>query len=478
MSNYRKTWSLIVFYATCVLLAGCFPEDSLQWSSDGRVGLLRSDDALYLVDGQSGRLTQIAAEKVSPWPDISKDGSQIVYSEEVKCLSLLEGLRALPPGQVKMIENHAGLVRARVLRGELSGNLQTVSEEQFGYVEPYRYWVLRYMCENADKELTERLGRENLEKGKKADLSFFRLIVVSRDDLESKKVIATSVLMHMWPRFSPSGKHIAYLMIGPKEYARADLYVASTRQHIKAMRVASHVALGYDWRQDGRALACLCQEADDSMLGVIQERMIDDDDGKLLAEPLSAFENGSFADHECSGTVRPLAGTLFQPLTKIQYGLSGRVFFSSPSGSLPTSDLDEPEYSLFCYDSVTKAVANVLPASVSASFGETINFFSLSPDGRKVLLPMEYNRFAIYTLGAKSAHVPIKEAEQFGDDNMPDMLPAWKGNMHISSLVAQSSRFLPGEGQRKGDRHEIVVLGTEGDFQSHLSADWPDEVIP
>jgi len=161
---------------------------------------------------------------------------------------------------------------------------------------------------------------------------------------------------------------------------------------------------------------------------------------------------------------------------KVQYGSNGRLFFSSPGGRIPTSDLEELTYSLFCYDSVTGTVADVLPAAVSDAVGDTVNFFSVSPDGTRVLLPMKKNRFAIYTLGEKTPDT-LDEAEEFGED-MPDMLPSWKNNTQITCLVASHSRFLGDSAGRQDDRNEIIVLNVAGDFHSHLSTDWPDDIMP
>ena len=107
MNNRIKSFALIGFYIFACFIVGCIPEDSLEWSYDGSVGLLRVDEALYLVDGQTGELTSIVKEDVQPWPDISRDGGLIAYSREVECDSLSEGLKLLPPGQVKMIKYNA-----------------------------------------------------------------------------------------------------------------------------------------------------------------------------------------------------------------------------------------------------------------------------------------------------------------------------------------------------------------------------------
>lgn len=470
---------LLALCSALALLGGCFPDDSLDWSADGSVGLLRANEALYLVDGKTGKLTPVKAETVSPMPDISRDGAQIAYSDGITYATLAEGLRALPPGQAEMIQKDAQSLREKIL-----GGIATVTEfnsardNTFGYGEPYRGWVVRYMCENADEPLVQKLGAQLLQQGKESELTCSRLIVAPYADPAKVKVVATSAMVIFRPRFSPDGKNVAYLTSGNEDIERAHLFVASPGQNMPAVYVAARVALGFDWREDSQAIAYVQQEADDdAILGVIFERQVCDSNGSLLEEVSADAPDNPLEIHRSTGPSKSLVGTLFQPLLKVEYGAGGRLFFSSASGRIPASDLDEPKYLLFCHDPVTGTVADVLPSDAPAYIGETVNFFSLSPDGRRVLLPMENNRFAIYELGTKSLDVPISEAEQFGED-LPDFLPSWKGNDKVSCLVSEKSHFLAGSGAQEKQRKEIVVMGTNGDLHSILSADWPDDAIP
>ncbi|MHC4166216.1 MAG: hypothetical protein ACYSWQ_04610 [Planctomycetota bacterium] len=103
MNNRKATYGLTAFYIAAVFVMGCIPEESLEWSDDGSIGLFGSEKGLALIDGKTGKLTVVVKANVGPLPDISKDGSLIAYSESVDCNSLPEALKLLPPGQVKMI---------------------------------------------------------------------------------------------------------------------------------------------------------------------------------------------------------------------------------------------------------------------------------------------------------------------------------------------------------------------------------------
>ena len=472
---------LLMAYGAVVLLAGCFPEDSLDWSADGSVGLLRTGEALYLVDGQTGKLTLVEGESVMPWPDLSRDGAQIAYSGEATCPTLAEGWRTLPASQRKMIENDVQSLREQILSDALTvTDFNDVPDSAFRYDTPYRAWVVRTLCENADEALTRKLGRELLQQGKRSKLECNVLVIVSRTDLSRKKILVTSAMPIFRPRFSPDGKSVAYLVVEAGEnmdMGPAHLFVASLQEGMPAVYVASRVAFGFDWRKNSQALAYLQQEGGDTILGVIFERQVRDGNGTLLEEMSADASGNPLEIHHCTGQTRQLVGTLFDPLVKVAYGAGERLFFSSASGRIPTSDLDEPKYMLFCYDFVTGTVVEVLPAEAPAYVGQAVDFFSLSPDGRRVLLPMPNNRFAIYTFGTKSPEVPVLETEQFGED-LPKFLPSWRGNDRITCLVSEESHFLTSDEGQPHRRKEVVMLDATGKYQSTLSADWPDDAIP
>lgn len=487
MNNHRVQWKAILALIVITFASGCVPEDSLEWSEDGSVGLLRVQGVLYMVDGQTGGLTEIAKDEVLPWPDISKDGSLIVYIQKVECSNLLEGLKLLPHGQVKMIEFYANQVKRLILNTEMPDNNKFPFPSE-GPLVPhnYRNWVIRYICETSDTNLLQKIGDEQIQKGKEEKIVYFQIIVVPRDSLDKKRIIATNLFTTRATQLSPNGKFVAYLMHNQqgqvdKAFEEYGLYVASLDGVVKAMLVSHPVSIGYSWRDDSRAIAYL--EADsknlihaEPIMATLKERFVIDGNDSLLAKPASILQ-GSAETHWCTGKSEQMAGTMFNPWMKVDYALSRRVFFSSPVASIPSSNLDEEKWSLFSYDSVTRTVANVLPSSISDYVEGNVNLFAISPDGRKVILPMRKNRFAIYELGKSSANVPINEDEMFGDENVLKFAPAWKGNNEISCLVSEKSHFLTKKGQEKHHRKEIVILGADGKFLRVLSENWPGKPI-
>jgi hypothetical protein len=271
-----------------------------------------------------------------------------------------------------------------------------------------------------------------------------------------------------------------------EEEMEYSLYIASLKGEIKNVLVDHRVALGYDWRQDSKAIAYINADTenlgeDELALGTLQERVVVDEGSKVLAKPveLDREENGSVEMHKCTSDVSSLAGMVFYPWLKVRYGLEGRIFFSTCNMSLPISKRDEPGWSLFCYDSVTGMVTNVLPQSVSGYTSQAMNMlqFELSPDGKKVLLPIKNNRLIDYEFGTDKVGLPINEDEGFGEEEISSLVPTFKGNNEISFLVSEKSHYFDEAQRDNPDRNEIIVLDRSELKGRILSKSWSDEIM-
>jgi hypothetical protein len=490
MNNRIKSLGLIGFYIFACFIIGCIPEDSLEWSDDGSVGLLRVDEVLYLVNGQTGELTSIAQEDVQPWPDISRDGGLIAYSREVECDSLSEGLKLLPPGQVKMIKYSAKRMGVALLDSGRLGMIEKFPKPEDELLRPrdYENWAIRYMYENADDKLLKILGDEGIKLAREKVLRYFQVVVVSREDLSDRRIVATNIFGTVSTQLSPDKRYVAYVM--QTQYGQDEdeysLYVTSLKGDNKAMFVDQRVALGYDWRKDSRAIAYINADTenlgqDDLVLGTLQERVVANVENTLFAEPveLEKKRNGSVEMYKCTSEVSSLAGLIYYPWLKVRYGLEGRIFFSTCSMPLPISKRDEPGWSLFCYDSVTGMVTNVLPLSASNYTSQAMPMlqFELSPDGKKVLLPIKNNRLIDYEFGTDKVGLPIFEDEGFGEEDISALVPTFKGNNEITFLVSGNSHYFSELERQNPDRYEIVVLDRTKLKGRILSENWPDEIM-
>ncbi len=492
MNNRKASYGLVAFYVAAVFMVGCIPEESLEWSDDGSVGLLRAEGGLAVVDGKTGKLIATVGADIGLLPDISSDGSLIAYSERVECDSLPEALKLLPPGQAKVIEYYAAWTREYILAGRgVPEHDSPFQEEEAHLPEDYRSWAIRYLCENPESELREAVGQSAIENGKGEAISYWQVVVAPAKNPVEKRVLAVSIFPVMATQISPDHRSVAYLMhaqVGRagKHHEEFGLYVASLEADVEAMLVESPVAFGYDWHSNSRKIAYLSADSeivsdDDLVLGTLKEKIVAEADGTLLSEPVQVPEKGTPASHRCTGKETQFAGSVFYPWLKVAYGRDNRIFFSSCALPLPVSKREDPGCSLFCYDPLTATVTDVLPQSISSHTSQQIlalSQFSLSPDGRQVLLPIEKNRFLVHALGSDSAEVPIPEEEGFGDEEFPEMAPSWKGNDEITFLVSADSHFLAEmkDAGNKPNSRELVVLKDADDKSWVLSAGWPYEM--
>ncbi|MHC5074922.1 MAG: hypothetical protein ACYTFM_00630 [Planctomycetota bacterium] len=465
MITNKRIIAIVALLLLALFYAGCIPEDSIEWSEDGSIGLLRKDDSLYLVDGQSGQLTEVSKEGVQPWPDISNDGSLIAYSQSVIFDSLEEGLQALPDGQVKLIRYTANKIKEAII------DANGLVNEEFPSPE--------------NNILANNKGWECL-----------KVIVAPTNEPNNKTVVAINILTISRIEISPDMKNVAYLIGYPENDEGHKLFVASLEEDISAMMIAESVALGYDWRPDSRAIAYMNWDGEgggDFPIGTLKERIIADENYKLFVEEVRTEQESYIRTHNCTGQTKDLAGVIYYPWLSVKYGVDNRLFFSTAELSLPSSKMDEGRWSLFCYDPVTGSVVDVLPSDVAVYTSSSVSMsaFEISPDGKKVLLPIKNNRFIGYELGTHSTAMPIEEDEGFGEEDVSKIAPAFKGNNAISFLVSGDSHFLaekedkeqiaaeePNEleqQEQESPRDEIIILNDDG---SHwiLSESWPDDM--
>lgn len=480
MKNPRAVWHIMALALLPFLWLGCFPEETLEWSDDGSVGLAQAEGKLYLVDGATGVITVIVEKDVTPWPGISPDGQWIVFTQERQAESLQAGLEQLTPGEAAKIRHDAEVLKNRILPAvEPLKAFPSLNDTKLE--ENYIAWIERYLCENADETLRKKLDEQTYQQGLKADLTYYVLQMAPKENPQEPRVLATSLRKLYRPRFSPDNKAVAYLMgtLNKEDFAH-DLMLAVPERNISAALVGESVCWGCDWRDDSRALAYIETEGDNDMaIGILAEREIFNDAGELQTQETTMTDSDFFNSHNCTGKRKELAGVMHNSMAMVEYGLEGRIFFSGVSWTLPATTADEVRWNLFCYDPVTATVANILPSAVryyatikqdKKSETEDIHLiFSLSPDRRSLLLGP--NRFAIYRLGEDKATYPVEEsyAAAPGAETY-DFLPAWKGNDRISCKVPQNSPLLP-EGER--DKEHVIIINTAGEFQSIIKA--PEE---
>ncbi len=486
--------SLAASYILAAFIAGCFPKDSLQWSKDGSTGIYSKNGALFIVDGNTGSLTQAAPkETTTNWPAISPDGALIAFGGIVKVDQFNNALKQLPPNEGKIIEAHAEILKQKILaEGIKDGNFPFIGKPvatdkglKDSFNDQHIAWVQRYLVEKADKQLAEKIGPDLINKTKSKDLTYCRLVCAPTSDPNNHKILATSEQTLWRIRFSPDSRLIAFgqdRIYGSAWDVGFDLYIVSLTERFTPAFIAPAVAFGYDFKSDSRAIAYIKPENEffdaKKTLGSLVERTLIDPNGLFLVSAENLDGNASAKMYVCTGEATELAGILYHPWMRAYYAAEDRIFFASVKMSLPSSKLYEEEQSIFCCDLLTYAVSEIAP-HVPDEWQENLYLCELSGDSRKILVPGKKNILALYALGPDidKTKIIVDTNESFGDDTPPKLVSQWKGPNQLSCLVSEKSHYLTTDPNTPHRRKEIVILDTEGKLVKILSKDWPDELL-
>lgn len=409
-----------------VLLAGCFPQDSIRWSRDGSVGVGVTSGTLFRVDGQTGRAVRLEENYVEPGPDISRDGRLICYAKSLDFTSFAEAESHLSAEMLSALEADA----QKVLAGHSKGRLlaETVDRVLKGN-ESYRDWVRLFLYERY-RDAAALTETDRLDD----NVHLYKLILCETADPAQKRLLACSFKPLGFPRFSPDAALVGYL-VEDQELEQVELWVTGAAEDHPACRVDDRTAFLFDWSEDGRRVAYMqsaMETMDEPALGSLCERTVRDAQGNLLCAPQA---DGRLA---CTGGKDERAGVLFSPLLKVEYGPGGRLFFSSAKLTLPAGTLEDPEWSIFCFDPLTQTVAEILPPEGRRFGAENLILFSLSPDGQKLLWPNGENNVFVYDMAKKDLTQVVGEGFS-AEEDWPDLIPAWKGSDAISVALAEGA---------------------------------------
>lgn len=393
-----------------LLAAGCVPEETVRWNDAGTVGVYSSDSGVGLIDEVNNRLVLIEEGEISPWADISRDGTMICYVIAREFAEFEAARPVLPPETLAAIETAGAQVLQRLDAG-------ASPEESLQLVEggdALQEWVKKYVWDGwKDKySLPESAKVETVELSE--------LVLCSAANLQQKEALVRSIEPLGFGQFSPDGSKLGYVQLH-KDITFNKIYILSLADRQVCM-ADDNTAIFYDWREDSRAICYAKSEGGDTdeALGTLCEGTVADENGALLSQ---TQDDGTVV---CTAQRQELAGLLYSPLTKVEYAAGGRIFFSSAKLTVPTSKLDEPEWALFSYDPVTGTLSEILPSDAEVANNDIV-LFSLSPDGTKILMPNGNDRTLVYELAAKQ-FATIADSQSNGDDDWPDFVPSWKGN--------------------------------------------------
>ena len=471
----RIARTVLMALALAAITVGCYPLTSMRWSDSGAVGVVAKADKGQLVDGQTGQTTDLP--ELAGWvPAVSADGKTVLYATARTFEGVDEAMAALPKAQQALVKEEADRLAAAVLAENAGpggvGEWPALENARLAKTEVYRNLVIRAVCEKADEQARAALAPTLLETAKALPIRLVQLVAAPVAQPDAGRVLATSLYALSRPRFSPDGRFVAYLchtIVEGKGDPEFDLWVSPVDGEPKAVRLGGPVAIGYAWRPDSRAVACTApvgDGGDQKIVGTLNTLDVADAGGTLLAKPAEA---GGDADLVASAEVEQRAGVVFNALASAAYLPSGRLLFSSVKGSLPMSLIEgDLHASIFAYDDVTRTLADILPPAVSARMGGQ-TYFDLSPDGKRVLVPLGKDGFLVYAIGEKEARAPLPEGASPEANAAP---PAWKGPDHVACWVNASSSLLAGTDAAKpgSDEDVLVEVDLEGNLVRVLAA--------
>ena len=440
-------------------LAGCFPEKRVVWSPDGRWAAVVGGDGLYICD-DTGKLSPRVAEDVHSvaW---MPDSRRLLIVREGKVTAWDEIASYYDDKQQESLKAVAEAVRREALdyNGDLDKFKSPELEELNGGDKAA---VLLYLRDKRGAELHEKYPEQWAKlSDMHIDVGILQMAELDGSGAKLGEVIARLPDGMFEPRVSPDGQTVAFVGAAPgAQNGEGRLYVASTEDGRPARVVDDYVAWHPDWSPDGRRIIYahtngLLDDGDDVKLGAIAECVVRSESGALM---------DSFLEPE------DLAGTVFQPHTRVRCLKDGRILFPAVELSLPCTPGDMPEHvSLFSVDPQRQAVVTrLITRQTETKITDGVYFFEVSPDEKHVSIAESEGRISVLDLAGGEMWTVV--ADEPSDKDLY-MVPSWRSANELCCAV-------PPAGDSELATVALLTLDWPNKTSSTkpLSADWPREV--
>jgi hypothetical protein len=256
-------------------------------------------------------------------------------------------------------------------------------------------------------------------------------------------------------RLSPDADHVAFV-VGAEDDGGTSLFVAPTDGSSAPRLVERQVGAFPDWSADGQYLAYArasmphpLMDKDAMGLGAIAWRRVRTPDGTLLKE---------FSETE------DLAGVLYYETMRVRCLRDGRILFLAQDVQLPCAAGDMPQhFTLFEVSPGQRpTVARAITRQADEEISDTMGFFEVSPDDKRIVLPGDKGEIVMYDLGTGKV-TQVSTAKDF--EEKVRMVPVWRSNRELCFVV-------PGDEPRRME----VVLWHKGTTRM-ISKDWPESAV-
>ncbi len=455
----------IVALLLALCIGGCWPEEKIIWSPDGRKAVVLAGDGMYLCDAE-GNISGLVVEGVSAVDWLGEGSDALVTVKRVEIKNWKQAQKILPKEEIAAAKKRAAELLREILAHQ--GDM-----EDFKPSEHTRFDRLAtvYLRHQKDKKLFEKLGDKTKElRQMTAAAGIIQKYKVDGLDVTAGKKILSIAENLIALRVSPGGEAVSFL--GPDEKINSDvsaLYLVSVEGG-RARLVDRSVAMGFDWTPDGHRLVYIQGPRRKGFLTSAKESYL----GRLCRMPVT--DAGEQVDGQ--GKSEPLAALVYNDLTGLRCLSDERVLFASREVTLPAvvsefrqTDGQGSQTGLFILSYEQEpSVKAVLDDEQLAELHEKnfdLTFFSVNPAGTKAAIKSADWNVAIIEL--KKGTVKIIDS---GVKEKPDRLmalPTWRGDEELCFVVPPGSKY------GTEDRPE-VVLWSEGKTR-RVSESWDDDIV-
>ena len=468
-----KPTSRLLLVSLSLLAAGCFPEEKLVWSPDGKqLAVIDNGLRLSTPDGLLSPATLEGVQAAAWLPD----SSGLVVLRDLEFSKWEEAKAVLPPEEAKRIEQIASGVPdlAKALLAATRGEDDEM-KSLFESLDLRRPEILAYAFECAKQthraELAAALAAQHapadmvksLDEDSKIKVN--QIAVVLREGTQSltaPKPLFGSLFALGTPVLSPQNGLLAF-------DTEAGLRVMDL-EGVSSLEIAPTGALAYAWTPDGTAVVRLeaatatarhsfldpaSNSSDAPQLAQLVLRTVVDASGKLLPKA---------TDQSSGPSDQSLAVAMVSGPQRLAVLPDGRILFASLPAQFPATEQTMPAAAkLFLLDPAQGKEAKITPVPVAPeALPSTPQFFALSPDGRKVAV-VEPSSDAVAVLDLATGKVEIVSPDH---GKKCRTLPAWRSTTELTFATWSEETNRP-----------EVMTQTLGEAARKISGTWEDEVV-
>jgi len=448
-----------------LMTAGCFPQERLWWSPDGRQLAMLAPDGLRLSspDGLLAPATLEGAQAAAWLPD----SSGLVVMRQLKFAHWNEVKNLVPAAEIARIEELAkaipGLAKALVDatggdEDRIDPFLKSLDVRDPVALEP------AFLCARQTNQPALEAALAGAPDGWRKQLAedipftVDEIAVVAREGSESlgsPKPLVRSLFGLGAPVVSP--KH------GLVAFTSGQGLVAAALDGSSFLAVAERVTGTCVWSTDGLSLFHLVPtssgDTDELALAELRTRTVADASGTLLKD------TGDLMTPQTCSPATTLAVTACSGVQRLAVLPDGRILFASVSLALPMATRSVPGIArLFLIDPAQGKDAR--PVAVPAdpqSLPGTLQFFAVSPDGKRVAL-VDSSKDVVAVLELATGKVEVVSPDRGWKCRT---LPAWRSNDELAFAA------LP---DKRSDRPEVMVW-TAGNPARPISETWEVGIV-